>query len=143
MQDTNTVDTYIALHRDYLPEAELNTLKAKMINCSDSQWNRIRFLELKEPNSMLLISLFVGYWGIERFMLGKKISGILKLLIFQLSLIGEIACIFLFIAEQIGLGILCLSMFLAGVAWWITDVCLIKGMTKKYNYESINKILSV
>lgn len=143
MQDTNAVDTYLAMHRDQLPETELAALRTTMINCSDSQWNRIRFLDLKVPNNMLLISFFVGYWGIERFMLGKKGSGILKLFVFQLSFVGEIACIFLFLAEENGWGVFCLLLFLAGVAWWLTDLCLIRGMTKQYNYELINKMLQI
>jgi len=143
MQDLHTIDMFISMNGDKLPEDKLSELKTAFLNCTDSQWNTIRFLELKEPNTMLLISFFVGYWGIERFMLGRKGSGILKMFVFQLSLIGEIACIFLFIAEQTALGILCLILFLAGVAWWITDLCLVRGMTKEYNYKLINKMLKV
>ena len=37
-------------------------------------------VELKDPTTMLLISLFLGGWGVDRFMLGDKGMGVLKLL---------------------------------------------------------------
>ena len=141
MQEISAVDTYMAMHRDKFPETEWETISEKLINCSDSQWNRIRFLDLKVPNNMLIISFFVGYWGVERFMLGRKGSGVLKLFVFHLSIIGETACIFLFIAGENGLGVFCLMLFLIGLSWWLIDLCLVRGMTKEYNYELINKML--
>ena len=143
MRDQHSVDIFISINKHKLPSDKFSELNNKLLNCSESEWNTIRFLELKEPNSMLLISLFVGYWGIERFMLGKKISGIMKFLIFQLSLIGEIACIFFFIADQYTWGTICLLFFLVGVTWWIIDLCLVRRMTKEYNYNQIVKLINL
>lgn len=36
--------------------------------------------ELKDPTTLLLISIFLGSWGVDRFMLGDTGMGVLKLL---------------------------------------------------------------
>ncbi|MBQ9440215.1 MAG: TM2 domain-containing protein [Paludibacteraceae bacterium] len=142
MQDISAVNTWLAVNNQNLPQDKMESLRTSLVNCSESKWNMVRFLTFKEPNIMLLISFFAGYWGVERFMLGRKASGVLKLFVIQLSLIGEFVCLFLFLAEQTAWGTLSLLMFIVGFGWWVTDVCLVRGMTKEYNYNLIKNILT-
>ncbi len=58
MQNSDQVDTYLMMHQNKFPRITLTILRAKILDASDSQWNKVRFSELKEPNTMLLISLF-------------------------------------------------------------------------------------
>lgn len=143
MQDSNTVDTYLKFNEDMFLKEDLNDLKNRFINCSDSQWNTIRFLNLKNPNTLILISVFAGIWGVDRFMINKKSSGTLKLVVCQLSIIAGIACIFLLLSEDyVGWGIFCLLLFITGELWWLIDICLIRKLTKEYNYNFISRILN-
>lgn len=143
MQDTNSVDTYLKFNEDMFPRDEIGSLRAKFINCSDSQWNTVRFFNLKNPNSLILISVFAGIWGVDRFIINKKISGALKLVVCQLSIIAGIACFFLLLLEDYaGWGIFCLLLFIGGELWWLIDVCLIRKWTKEYNYNCISHILN-
>lgn len=46
----------------------------------DQRFSRLSMVELKDPTTILLISIFLGGLGIDRFMLGDTGMGILKLL---------------------------------------------------------------
>lgn len=52
----------------------------KLAAMDDSKFSTISTVELKDPTTLLLISLFLGTLGIDRFMLGDTGMGILKLL---------------------------------------------------------------
>lgn len=123
---------------------DINNLRAIFINCSDSQWNLVRFINLKDPRSMLLISLCVGIYGVDRFMLERKISGVLKSLLCQLAIIAGVVSFFLLLCDKCsGWGIFCLILFLIGEIWWIVDICLVRTWTKEYNYELITHIINI
>ncbi len=55
-------------------------IKQKMQEVDDEKFSLISALEYKDPMTILLVSIFVGSLGIDRFMLGDTGMGILKLL---------------------------------------------------------------
>lgn len=55
-------------------------LRDKLIAADDSIMAMISSVEFKDPTTVLLISIFLGSLGIDRFMLGETGMGILKLL---------------------------------------------------------------
>ena len=65
----------------------------------------------KDPTTILVISLFLGGLGIDRFVLGQTVLGLLKL--FTLG----------------GCGL-----------WWFIDLFLVMGETKEINAESAYRI---
>ena len=67
--------------------------------------------DAKNPTAILVISLFLGGLGIDRFVLGQTVLGLLKL--FTLG----------------GCGL-----------WWFIDLFLIMGATKDINAESAYRI---
>ena len=46
----------------------------------ESKFTMVSTVELKDPTTILLVSIFLGTLGIDRFMLGDTGMGILKLL---------------------------------------------------------------
>ena len=58
------VDMFIMTNQKYLPAEKIVFIKQK----------------LKDPTTILLVSIFLGSLGIDRFMLGETGMGILKLL---------------------------------------------------------------
>ena len=46
----------------------------------ESKFTMVSTVELKDPTTILLVSIFLGSLGIDRFMLGDTGMGILKLL---------------------------------------------------------------
>jgi len=74
------VDMYILNNAKYFPTAKIVLLKEKLLAADDSKFTMLSSIELKDPTTLLLISLFIGSLGIDRFMLGDVGMGILKLL---------------------------------------------------------------
>lgn len=78
--DAQKVDMYIITNQKYFPPEKIMYLKERLSNMDDSKFSLISTIELKDPTTILLISIFLGGLGIDRFMLGDTGMGVLKLL---------------------------------------------------------------
>ena len=78
--DPQKVDMYIMTNQKYFPEEKIMYVKEKLLAASDNQFAMASTVELKDPTTILLISIFLGSLGIDRFMVGDTGMGILKLL---------------------------------------------------------------
>ena len=74
------LDMYIMTNQKYFPAEKIMYLKDKLAEMDDSKFSLVSTIEMKDPTTMLLISLFLGSLGIDRFMIGDTGMGILKLL---------------------------------------------------------------
>ena len=74
------VDMYLMTNQKYFPEEKIMYLKEKLLAADESKFSLISTVELKDPTTLLLVSIFLGELGIDRFMLGDTGMGILKLL---------------------------------------------------------------
>ena len=68
MQDR--VDMFIMTNQKYLPPERIPFLRQRMLDADESKFQMISTVELKDPTTLLLISIFLGGLGIDRFMLG-------------------------------------------------------------------------
>ena len=80
MLDQQKIDMYIMTNQKYYPEEKIVYLKDKLRTMDDEKFSLISTIELKDPTTLLLVSIFLGVLGIDRFMLGDTGMGILKLL---------------------------------------------------------------
>ena len=110
--DTNKLDMYIMSNSKYFPPEKMAVLRDKLSTVDDSRYTMISSVELKDPTVVLLISIFLGGFGIDRFMIGETPMGILKLLTGGLC------------------GIL-----------WLVDLFTITKKTKELNYNQLMQIL--
>lgn len=104
--DAQKVDMYLMMNNKYFEEHQLNAIREKLLSLDEDQWNRLQFTQYKDPTTALLISIFAGAYGIDRFYIGDTGMGVGKLLTCG------------------GLGI-----------WAIVDWFLIQGATKEKNVE--------
>ena len=74
------VDMYMMSMQKYFPAEKIMFLKDKLYKCDESKFAMVTSVDLKDPTTMLLISLFLGSFGVDRFMLKDNGMGILKLL---------------------------------------------------------------
>ena len=74
------VDTYIMTNQKYLPAEKVVFLKQKLLETDETKFSLVSAVEMKDPTTLLLVSIFLGTLGIDRFMLGETGMGILKLL---------------------------------------------------------------
>lgn len=78
--DMQKVDIFVMTNQKFLPAEKIPMLRDKLIAADDSRMAMISSVEFKDPTTVLLISIFLGSLGIDRFMLGETGMGILKLL---------------------------------------------------------------
>jgi len=74
------VDMYIMSNQKYLPTDKIVFIKQKLLEADEAKFSLVSAVEFKDPTTILLVSLFLGGLGIDRFMLGQTGMGILKLL---------------------------------------------------------------
>ena len=80
MLDQQKIDMFIMTNQKYFPEEKIVYLKDRLRTMDEEKFSLISTIEMKEPTTLLLVSIFLGTLGIDRFMLGDTGMGILKLL---------------------------------------------------------------
>ena len=80
MLEQQKIDMYIMTNQKYFPEEKIVYLKDKLRTMDDEKFSLISTNEMKDPTTLLLVSIFLGALGIDRFMIGDTGMGILKLL---------------------------------------------------------------
>lgn len=78
--DEQAVEQYLLVNQNFFPQEKLLFLKEKLLNLNDRQFSLLYSLELKDPLIVLIISIFLGHFGVDRFMLNDNTLGVLKLL---------------------------------------------------------------
>ena len=74
------IDMFIMTNQKYFPPEKIMYLKDKLRTMDEQKFALVSTIELKNPQTILLISIFLGVLGIDRFMIGDIGMGILKLL---------------------------------------------------------------
>ena len=78
--DAQKVDMFLMTQaKTFLPQ-HVPIIKEKLMAMDDSKMLTVQSMDFKDPTTLLLISLFLGSLGVDRFMLGDTAMGILKLL---------------------------------------------------------------
>jgi hypothetical protein len=78
--EKSKIDLYITTNAKYFEPSAIPIIRQKMENAPDEALLTLQATELKDPTTVLLISIFLGSLGIDRFMIGETGMGILKLL---------------------------------------------------------------
>lgn len=68
--DLNKIDQLLVLHGAKIPPEGLPMIREKLMNCSDETMAQLVFSQLKDPTLALILSIALGYWGIDRFYIG-------------------------------------------------------------------------
>lgn len=78
--DSNKVDMYIATSGQKFPAEKMIEIKQKLEQMDDNKFMVLQSMQLKDPTTLLIISLLAGSLGVDRFMLGETGLGVAKLL---------------------------------------------------------------
>lgn len=74
------VELFLANKGKFFPSESLMMIKQRLENLDEDKFLMLSSIELKDPTTMLIISIVGGTLGIDRFMLGDTGIGVLKLL---------------------------------------------------------------
>ncbi len=108
--DQQKIDIYLATNAKSFESHLIPHISEMLQRTDDSRYIMIQSLGLKDPTTMLIVSIICGHWGIDRFMLGDTGLGIAKLLTCG------------------GLGV-----------WTIVDWFLIQSRTKELNFQKLQR----
>ena len=109
--DKNKVDQFVLINNKYFPQESLFEIRNALAESEESKGDFIIQQQWKNPVLALIISFFVGGFGIDCFYIGDILLGILKLIT-----IG-------------GFGL-----------WWLIDLFLIMSATRSNNLKKFRSI---
>eukprot|EP01038_Epipyxis_sp_PR26KG_P019115 gene19115-27076_t len=78
--DAQKVDMFMMMNSKYFESYHLNSVREKLLSLDDSKSSIVHSLQFKEPTTALIISIFGGAYGIDRFYIGDTGMGVGKLL---------------------------------------------------------------
>lgn len=109
--NVDKIETYLTFNADKLPASDIPMLKSMLLNLTPQKADLVMATtQFRDPVALLLFSIFLGQYGIDRFLL-----------------------------EEIGLGILKLITCGGCGIWAIVDWFLIMDKTRRYNAEKLLK----
>ena len=112
---SNFTDSFLSANTGSFPSEQLPSLRQRLSQLDDSQANQvIAAANIKNPTTALILSIFLGTLGVDRFYIGHIGLGVAKLLLAWLTF-----------------GI-----------WTVIDWFLIINATKKANLTAINNALA-
>ena len=106
------VDAFIMANNKYFQDYQLPAIRTMLLNADESRWINVQMIQFKDPTISLILSIFVGSLGIDRFYVG-----------------------------DVGLGILKLITCGGCYVWWLIDLFLIMGVTKDKNLQKLQMYL--
>ena len=74
------VDLFIASHQGMFPAAMMMQVYDMLSNAPEEKNISLQCIDFKNPTTALLLSIFLGYLGIDRFYLGDIMQGVGKLI---------------------------------------------------------------
>ncbi len=80
IMEQQKIDMFIMTNQKYFPAEKIMYLKDKLRTMDEEKFSLVSTIDFKEPTTILLVSIFLGVLGIDRFMIGDTGIGILKLL---------------------------------------------------------------
>ena len=107
--EQSKIELFVGTMNEKFNPVDIPLITSQLEKIDNSKLPVIQAIDYKNPTTILIFSLFLGFLGVDRFMLGKPILGILKLIT-----LGR-------------LGI-----------WTVIDWFLIMKATRKVNLEKFN-----
>lgn len=110
--EQSKIDMFVMANKDCFTNQHLILIKEKLATLPDEKANAIMCASFKNPTTILILSILLGGYGVDRFVLGEIGLGFLKL----------ITCG--------GCGI-----------WAIIDWFIIRDKTRNYNFDKFNELM--
>ena len=78
--DTQKVDMFITANQKFFPAEKIMLVREKLLAMTNEKYVMVSSVDYKDPTTLLIVSLFLGTLGVDRFMIGNVGLGVLKLL---------------------------------------------------------------
>ena len=108
--ESQKVDMFMMANAKFFYFYQLNAIRERLVQMDDEKWPMLQTVQFKDPTTALILSIFAGNLGVDRFYIGDTGMGVGKLLT-------------------------CGGLYV----WTIVDWFLIQGATKEKNMEMFNR----
>lgn len=107
------VEQLVAVYGERVPISCLTSFR-EMLQSTTMSYNEVQvvLMHMKDPTISLILSIIVGYLGVDRFYVGDIGLGVIKL-------------------------ITCGGLYI----WWLADMFMIMDKTRMRNYELLTQVL--
>lgn len=78
--DSNKIEFFIASMASKFPAEKLMFVRQQLEKIDDNKFMSVQAVQYKDPTTLLIVSILIGGFGVDRFMLGQTGLGIAKLL---------------------------------------------------------------
>ncbi len=78
--EANKVDAYLAANSNRFPSAQVMAIRSRLLAIPDEKEVVLHSVSLSDPTVVLILSIFLGGYGVDRFMIGDTALGVIKLL---------------------------------------------------------------
>ncbi len=109
--DQTKIDMFISANKDKFPTEKIGIIQNQLEKIDERKFLGIQSANYKNPTTLLIVSIFLGVLGVDRFMLGQTGAGVGKLLT-------------------------CGGIYV----WWLIDIFVISKATKDYNFVLFTQV---
>jgi len=109
--DQHKIELFFATQASKFHPEHLSVMRNYLEKMDDEKFFRLQTMQFKDPTLLLVLSILVGHFGVDRFLLDQTGIGVAKLLTCG------------------GLGV-----------WTIVDWFLIMGLTRDYNFNKFIQV---
>lgn len=78
--DSSKIDMYLMTNAKFFDGNKIPLIRERLLALDESRFAQLHALNLKDPTTILIVSILAGSLGIDRFMIGDTGLGIAKLL---------------------------------------------------------------
>ncbi len=139
MQQQN-IEILIPLVSRYVHKRAIGSLRQAMQNADDASCVQIANIPYKNPMVVLMCSIFLGHFGIDRFLMADTSVGIVKILCWVIA-------VTLFTVGSAILNLFCLIvgsiLMLFVFVWWIVDIATLYHTAYVWNYYRILDVCKI
>jgi TM2 domain-containing membrane protein YozV len=109
--EQSKIDMFIATSSEKFPGDKIGIIQSQLEKIDDKKFLSVQSANYKSPTTLLIVSIFLGGLGVDRFMLGQTGAGIGKLLT-------------------------CGGFWI----WWFIDLFIIMNATKEKNFFTFTQV---
>ncbi|MBQ7797680.1 MAG: hypothetical protein IJ371_00985 [Clostridia bacterium] len=133
--DKSKVNMYLYQYKDKIPSDKVFSLKTALAKASDECEMPLAMLKLKNHILILMMSIFFGRLGVDRFLLGNLYRGMGKLMSFVFPIL------LMFLPLRMDAIILVYLSLLANLIWSFIDIFLCYKQAKEENLKALLRVL--